>query len=158
MGLLDAIVGGVAGQLLGGGGGAAQANNPLGAIVASLAGGHQATSGNLLSAALSMLQGAGGLGSVVSQFQKAGLGQQADSWVGTGANMDISGDQLTRVLGGGAIGQIAQQLGMSQGDAGNAMAKILPELINQMTPKGNIEAGSDDILSQGLSMLRKGLG
>jgi uncharacterized protein YidB (DUF937 family) len=156
MGLLDAIVGGVAGQMLGGGGGSAS-QNPLGAIVASLAGGNQAAGGSLLSAAMSMLQGAGGLGAVVSQFQKAGLGQQADSWVGTGQNMDISGDHVSQVFGKGAIGQLAQQLGMSHGDAGNAMAKILPELINQMTPGGSVGGDADDMLSKGLSMLRKGL-
>jgi uncharacterized protein YidB (DUF937 family) len=156
MGLLDSIVSGVAGQLLGGGGGGAQ--NPLGAIVASLTGGNQAAGGNLLAAAMSMLQGAGGIGGVVAQFQKAGLGKEADSWVSTGPNMDVSGANLTQVFGGDAISQIAKQLGMPEGQAGGAMAKILPELINQMTPGGRVSGEADDMLTKGLSMLTKGLG
>jgi uncharacterized protein YidB (DUF937 family) len=132
MGLLDSVLGG-AGSLLGGTGGAQT---------------------NVLSAVMTLLQQNGGLGNVVSQFEQSGLGAQAASWVGTGANQSISGDQLAQVFGSGAIGQIASQLGMDHGQASGALAQLLPDVINQLTPHGQITSDSGDMLSKGLSMLR----
>lgn len=139
MGLLDSILGGAAGQLLGGGGAGAGA------------GGAQS---NVLSAVMMLLQQNGGLGNVISQFEQSGLGSQAASWVGTGANQSISGDQLSQVFGSGAIGQIASQLGMDHGQASGALAQLLPEVINHLTPQGQVTSQSSDMLSQALSMLR----
>src|SRR5262249_55151948 len=104
-------------------------------------------------AAMTLLQQSGGLGGLLQQLQSSGLGAQADSWVGTGANMAVSGDEFHQALGP-QLGNIASQLGMSQGQASSAMAQILPELINQLTPNGRIPDNSSDLISQGLSMLR----
>ena len=134
MGLLDSMLGGVAGQLLGGAGGGQ--NNTV------------------LSAVMMLLQQNGGLGNVIAQFEQHGLGAHAASWVGTGANQSISGDQLAQVFGSGAIGQIAAQLGMDHGQASGALAQLLPEVINQLTPQGQVTSQSGDMLSQALSMLR----
>ena len=82
----------------------------------------------------------GGLSGIVSAFQQGGLGHLADSWVGTGENLPVSGDQLSQILGSDKIGEIASQLGMSQGDAAGGLAKILPELINHITPNGQMPA------------------
>jgi uncharacterized protein YidB (DUF937 family) len=101
-----------------------------------------------------LLQQNGGLGNVMAQFQQKGLGSQAASWVGTGANQTISADQLSSVFGQGAIGQIASQLGMDQGQASSAMAQLLPEVVNHLTPQGQVTSDSGDMLSQALSMLR----
>lgn len=158
MGLLDAIVGqvagGGAGSLLGGltGGGG---QNPLGSIVAGLTGGNSQQGGALLGAAMSMLQQGGGLGGMLAKLQQSGLGNQADSWVGTGPNAEISGDQLTQALGAGELGQVASKLGMPAGQASSALAKVLPELVNQMTPDGQVPDNHGDLLSQGLDMLKK---
>jgi uncharacterized protein YidB (DUF937 family) len=35
---------------------------------------------------------------------------------------------------------------------------MLPELINQLTPNGTVDAGSNDVLSKGLAMLKGQLG
>jgi uncharacterized protein YidB (DUF937 family) len=153
MGLLDSLLSGVIGSATSGQGGQS-ADNPLGSILASLAGGNQQQTGHLLAAAMSMLQQSGGLGGILGQLQSGGLGAQADSWVGTGANMPVSGDQIDRAFGGPALGHIASQLGMSHGQASSAMAQILPELINQLTPNGRVPEDSGDLISRALSMLR----
>jgi len=44
---------------------------------------------------------------------------------------------------------------MSPEQASAAMAKILPELINQLTPNGRAPDNVSDLLSQGLSMLQR---
>jgi uncharacterized protein YidB (DUF937 family) len=43
---------------------------------------------------------------------------------------------------------------MDQGQASGAMAQLLPEVVNHLTPQGQVTADSHDMLSQALSMLR----
>jgi uncharacterized protein YidB (DUF937 family) len=132
MGLLDGLLGNVIGSALGGGGQAGGANPMLNIVLGMLAnnGGAQGAQG-----------GGGGLGGLMSQFQNAGLGHVMDSWVGSGDNHPVSADQITQVLGQGQIGQIAQQLGISHGDAAGQLSQILPQIINHVTPNGQAPAG-----------------
>lgn len=155
MGLLDGLVGQVVGSALGGGN-QGQGNNPLGAILASLGGSGAGGGQNkaLLGAVMAMVQQQGGIGAVLGKFRSSGLAQQADSWVSTGANMPISADQISKVLGNGAIGGLASQLGMQPQQAGGALANMLPELINQLTPNGSLPDNHSDLLSQGMKMLQ----
>ena len=83
----------------------------------------------------------GGLGGLLEKFNQAGLGDVAKSWVGTGENAPISGDQLGQVLGGDAMSEIASKLGMNQGDAAGSLAQMLPGLIDKLTPHGQAPAG-----------------
>jgi uncharacterized protein YidB (DUF937 family) len=131
MGLLDGLLGNVIGSALGGGGQAGGANPMLNIVLGMLANNSGAQGA----------QGGGGLGGLMSQFQSAGLGHVMDSWVGSGDNHAISPDQLTQVLGQGQIGQIAQQLGISHGDAAGQLSQILPQIINHVTPNGQAPAG-----------------
>ncbi len=155
MGFLDAIVGNVAGSLLGGGNQSPQ--DPLSSIVANLSGGDQARGGNLLAAAMSMLQQHGGLANVLAKFQAQGMAREADSWVSAGPNADVSADQLRQALGGPAVANFASQLGLSDDHAGSALAKILPELVNQLTPGGSVPDNHQDMVSQAMALLRRGV-
>jgi uncharacterized protein YidB (DUF937 family) len=110
----------------------------------------------LLQVALSLLQQNGGLEAVLGKLRQGGLGQQADSWVGTGQNMSISPDQLQQVFGSSAIGDLASQLGLSKDQAGSTMAQLFPEVINQLTPQGQVPNNGDDEIAEGLSMLANG--
>jgi len=129
MGLLD----GLAGQVLG-----------------QLAGGAQGQGSPLLQVAMNLIQ-SGGLAQLLGKFQQAGLGDHAASWVGTGQNMPISADQLQAALGHGTIADIAGKLGMSHGDAAGGLANILPQLIDHLTPQGQVTEGS--ALESGLAAL-----
>ena len=145
MGLLDGLIGNVIGSMLSG----SQTQNPLGTQQVNQFGG-----GNmLLQLALSMLQQNGGLGGVVEKFRQGGLGQHADSWVSTGQNMDISAEQLQQVFGSSTISDLASRLGMPENQAGSAMAQVLPEVINRLTPDGQVPENSDEEIAKGLSTL-----
>jgi uncharacterized protein YidB (DUF937 family) len=130
MGLLDSLLSGLAGPADGGG----QASNPL------------------LQLALQMLAGqgqAGGLGSLISQFQKAGYGQQMDSWISTGQNLPISPEQLMQVFGQGQLQQMAASSGMDVGQLSGGLSELLPQLIDRMTPAGQVPAsGLDGALAE----------
>ena len=156
MGLLDGILGNVLGASLGGNRTQSQTQDPLSSILGGLTGRSGGGTGNiLLQLALSMLQQQGGLEGVLGKFRQAGMGAQADSWVGTGRNMNISPDQLEQVFGSGALNDIASKLGMPQDQADSAMSQVLPELINQLTPQGEVTPDSENSVAEGLEALAR---
>ena len=108
----------------------------------------------LLLIALQLLQQNGGLQGMLGKFQQAGYGAQADSWVSTGQNQPISTDALSQVLGQGQLGRIAQQLGMSQGEAAGGLASMLPQMIDKMTPQGEVPDDRQDIVAEALALLK----
>jgi len=122
MGLLDGILA----SALGGAGGPANASNPLIQIAGAL---------------LNNNSQVGGLGGLAQQFEQAGLGHVIQSWIGSGANLPISGDQLTRVLGSPQIQQMAQQLGLNPQQVSGALAQVLPHIVDHLTPNGQIPQG-----------------
>lgn len=131
MGLLDSVLGAVMGG----------AQQQAGSAAAGGLGGNL---GALLPVITSMLANGsqqGGLGGMMEKFNQAGMGDVIGSWVGKGENMPINGDQLSQVLGSGAIGDIAAKLGMDSSQAGGALAQMLPGIIDQLTPDGQAPAG-----------------
>lgn len=126
-------------------------DNLLGSVLGS---GTQGQS-PLAVAALQLIQQQGGLPGIISKFENGGMAAQAGSWVGAGANLPITGGQLQEILGSGTIGQIAQQLGLSHGDASAGLAQMLPQLIDHLTPNGQVPADHGEMLKQALSMLSK---
>lgn len=134
MGLLDQVIGAVAGGQSGGG---------------------QADMLQLVMQLINNPQ-TGGLGGLVQAFQQGGLGDIVNSWVSTGQNLPISAEQIQSVLGGDRLGGLASQLGMSPEQASGGLADLLPQLVDKLTPNGQIPEGGGDLLSQGLDMLKKG--
>jgi uncharacterized protein YidB (DUF937 family) len=134
MGMLDGLLGSALGGMMGAGG-SGQAQSPL------------------LQLALQLLQQNGGVAGVLDKFRQGGYADQAASWQSTGPNLPVSGSALQEVLGSGAIGQIAQQLGMSHGDAAGGLAQVLPQLIDKFTPNGEIPEGHNDMVAQALAIL-----
>jgi uncharacterized protein YidB (DUF937 family) len=131
MGLLDQIAGALGGQMGGGSG-----QNQMMQLVMQLLQNHP-----------------GGLQGLIEQFTRAGLGQQAASWVGTGQNMPVSADDLMKVFGGGGgqLQDLLSKLGMDQGAAMNGLAQALPGVVDRLTPNGSIQ---DDVVAQGLDLLK----
>lgn len=97
-----------------------------------------AAAGGAAGSALSGGAVSGGLGSLLEQFRNSGLGQQADSWVGTGQNLPISPDQINAVIGHGKLAEIAQQAGLDPAQLSQLLAQALPTVIDKLTPGGQI--------------------
>jgi uncharacterized protein YidB (DUF937 family) len=137
MGLLDSVLGAV----LSGGQQQAPAAGAggLGSIISMVANNPQ-----ILSTITGMLGndgGHGGLGGLVNTMTKAGMGDAIGSWIGTGENHAVTGDQIGGALGGDVLAGLAKQMGVNTGDAGGILASVLPGLINHMTPNGHAPAG-----------------
>ena len=125
----------------------------LGSLMGGMQQGGGAQQSPLMQIALQLMQQNGGLPGILGKFQQAGYGAQADSWVSTGQNQPISADALSQVLGHGQLAQIAQQLCMSQGEAAGGLASVLPQLVDRMTPHGQVPADHNDMVAQALAML-----
>ena len=145
MGLLDSVLGSVLSGATQGGahGGAQQAGLPAG-IPPELAG--------VLGSLLGNDGGNGGLGGLVEKFNQAGLADVVGSWIGTGANANISAEQITAVIGHGPLADIAAKMGVTPQQAGETLAGLLPEAIDRLTPNGhaNDAGGLLDQLPGGL--------
>jgi uncharacterized protein YidB (DUF937 family) len=81
---------------------------------------------------------AGGLADLIDQFKKAGLGQKADSWVGTGANEPVTEPEVEKSVGRDALDDLAAQTGISREDLLKRLSAVLPELVDKMTPGGKL--------------------
>lgn len=87
-----------------------------------------------------LLQQAGGLSGVVEKFQQAGLGEAVQSWVGTGANLPVSAEQVTQALGPDTLQNLVAQLGGNSPQLGALVAQFLPMIVDQLTPQGQLPA------------------
>ena len=100
--------------------------------------------GKLLQLLMAYIQSQpGGLPGLIERFQQAGLAGLAASWVGDGQNQAISSDQVEAVLGSDAVDNIATEMGGSRADTLSGLSALLPTLIDQLTPKGQLEDGLD---------------
>ncbi|MCX5089281.1 YidB family protein [Streptomyces sp. NBC_00365] len=136
-------LGGLLGGLLGGGGqagtGGSGAGDILGALLGALGGGAgQAAGGNPLGGLLEMLT-------------KSGLMDQAQSWIGTGANKPVSGEQIAQALPDDTLQEVAAQSGVSPQEAADQIAQHLPRAVDKLTPNGELpQAGAslEDLIKQ----------
>ena len=117
--------------------------------------GTQQSQGSMLQVALQVLEQNGGLPGIISKFEHGGMADHVGSWIGTGANMPISGAQLQEILGSGSIGEIAQRLGLSHADASSGLAQVLPQVVDTLTPEGQVPADHGDIVARARALLEQ---
>lgn len=79
------------------------------------------------------------------------MGDVINSWVGTGKNIPVSGDQLQNVLGKDTISQLASKLGIENHALTSQLSNLLPQAVDKLTPDGNVPEG--DIMSKGMDLL-----
>ena len=126
-------------------------------VAGALSGSQSGGNGDLLATIMQLVNDPkhGGLQGLIQSFQHGGLGEVVNSWVATGPNLPISAEQITSVLGGSSLQDIAAKLGMTTEQASGSLATILPQAVDMMTPNGQLPEGGD-LLAQGLNMLKKG--
>jgi uncharacterized protein YidB (DUF937 family) len=131
-------------------------------VVNAQAGGANANNGNLLQSVISMLNDpqTGGLAGLVEKLAAGGLKEQVASWVSTGANLPISGEQLQAVLGSSFVQDLAAKFGINMADVSGGLANLLPVVIDKLTPDGTVPDNANGLLDQlgGLAGLASMLG
>jgi uncharacterized protein YidB (DUF937 family) len=78
------------------------------------------------------------LSSVTRKLRDSGLDQQVSSWISKGQNLPVVGDQIERALGNDTVAGIAAKLGISQQQAKDEIAEAVPEVVDEMTPEGQL--------------------
>lgn len=121
-----------------------------GAVLGKLGG----DKGTMVQVAMDLFNQNGGLAGVLEKFKTGGFAEQADSWVSKGENLSISAEQITQVLGSSTISNIADKLGMDPDEISTKIAEYLPQVIDKMTPDGEVNAGSGNLLTAVLGMLK----
>ncbi|WP_410473917.1 YidB family protein [Guyparkeria sp. TX1] len=134
MGLLDGVVGKVLGKGFGG---------PEG-------------NGALLGMITQLIQDSGGLSGLLQKFQQAGLGEQVASWVGNGSNQPIDASQVSSAVGNDTLNNLASKFGIDPGQASGMLAKALPQVVDRLTPKGEVDENSQ-VPASGLQGMLGGL-
>jgi uncharacterized protein YidB (DUF937 family) len=186
MGILDDLLGGLAGQGMGGraqaqptragaGAGMSQVLMALMPIVlgmlanrGSRGGSPTQTNyapgsggiGDLLGQVLGGAGGAGGtgggLGGLLEQLQRTGFREQADSWVSRGANKPISPDAMSQIFGKDGLEAISRQAGISPDEVSHGLSELLPEVVDRMTPDGKVP--DPDVLANSVDDFARRLG
>jgi len=131
--LLGGLTGGSGGQAGSGGGGGG-----MGGMLAALA--------PMIGTALA----GGGLEKLLAGFQANGMEDKVQSWVGSGDNEPLNASEVETVVSSEQIEEIAQRLGVSHEEAASVLADVIPDVVNGVTPDGNLPAESqlDDAFGQ----------
>ncbi len=105
---------------------------------------------SLLTVLLPLLQQQGGLPGLVKLFEGAGLGNLIQSWIGTGQNLPISASQISQIFGGagGLLGAVSKETGLAPDDAAGQLSKVLPGLVDSVSPDGTLPTGDLGALAQ----------
>ena len=138
MGLFDSIAGNLMGSVLGGG----QSGGGLAKLASDVMSGNH---GGLSSEVSGLLASAGGVEGLLQKAQQAGLGDVVSSWISTGSNLPISGDELTQLLGPETIQHVADKFGIGASQAAPLVARLLPAIIDKLTPNGQIPPDAHNV-------------
>ncbi len=139
-----------------------QLKSQLGDVLAAETAGAKGAQGpahdphTMLESVLGMIAQSGGLSGLLEKLKGKGLGDIAASWIGTGENRAVSGEQLSSAIGPDVIAQIAAKLGASSEQASLLLSKYLPLVIDRLTPNGKVEDGG--LLAKGLDFLKSQFG
>ncbi len=130
------------------------------ALAQQLMGGNVGNQSNFPNAMIGMVMSLiqsqpGGLMGLIQQFESSGLAQQAQSWVSTGQNLPVTPDQVQQTINPTQMAQMAQQSGMPKLDIASALATFLPQIVDHLTPNGNVP--HDKAVAETLATLKNAL-
>jgi len=97
----------------------------------------------LLQQLIAMLSKPGVLNGLMESLNKNGLGEVLQSWLGAGKNLPISAAQVQTVLGSGALSDLAGKVGLQPPQAASAIANLLPQVVDKLSPAGKLPAPKD---------------
>ncbi|KQP33574.1 hypothetical protein ASF49_06685 [Methylobacterium sp. Leaf104] len=87
--------------------------------------------------------GRSGLDGLIDRFQRGGLGDVMESWIGHGENRPVAPNRLADALGSDTVNALQQRTGLNRDDLLAQLAQALPQVINGLTPQGRRPTGED---------------
>jgi len=142
-------LGDILGDILGGGGGGRPSGGGpgggLGDILGDILGGGRsmpraaaAPSDGSARDLLGGLIAGGGLGALLQQFEQAGRGDAAQSWVSRGGNIPLTPKDIESTFGADTIATIAERLGMPRSELLQGLSEAMPAMVDSLTPDGRL--------------------
>lgn len=110
--------------------------------------------GAIAQVAIDLFNQNGGLPGVLDKFKAAGFTNEVASWVSRSANLQISAEQITQVLGSSTIQTAANKLGINADEISAKIAEYLPQVVDRMTPNGEVGKDSSNLMATLLGMLK----
>ncbi|MEU2153514.1 YidB family protein [Streptomyces sp. NPDC019396] len=87
-------------------------------------------------------QGGGNpLQGLVNELDEGGLAAKVRSWIGLGDNEPVSGPELAQALPYQVLDRVAQRGGVSPEQAADRLAAALPQVVDKLTPEGQVPEG-----------------
>ena len=102
----------------------------------------------LVSGLLSLIIADGGLGGFLGRFRNAGLSDTVNSWITSGSNTPLSNEQLESALGSEKLTSLATQAGVNRSTAVSALSAIVPQVVDRLTPNGELPDDDEGFLSK----------
>jgi uncharacterized protein YidB (DUF937 family) len=93
---------------------------------------------SLLQTVMQMFGNHAGISDLMNNANSQGLGHIVQSWIGTGSNQPIAPGQMQGLLGQDRLNELASRAGVPAGIASAALARILPAVIDKVTPHGKL--------------------
>lgn len=85
----------------------------------------------------------GALGDLLQQFERAGRGEAAQSWVSRGDNTPVTPQDIENTFGSDIINRLAEQFGMNKNELLKGLSEVMPETIDRLTPEGHLPTEQD---------------
>ena len=85
----------------------------------------------------------GGLGDLLDQFQSAGYGQAAHSWVSDEPNQPVGPGEVEQVISEDLLRELERRTGLPRAEIVERLATGLPETVNQLTPQGRVPTDAE---------------
>lgn len=109
----------------------------------------------LLPLAMRWVQKNGGMNAVLDKFRQKGMTRQAQSWMSTGENQPIDEQSVEQVVGQQELREMAQRLGVPEQEVAQAFAEIMPEMVDKLTPEGQLPQEADEVIEESRQALEK---
>jgi uncharacterized protein YidB (DUF937 family) len=93
---------------------------------------------NLVSTAMHMFGSGSNLSGLVSRAESRGLGGTVQSWIGNGPNQSIAPQQVQGLVGEDRVNELAQRAGVPHSVASAALSRLLPMIVDKLTPNGKL--------------------
>jgi uncharacterized protein YidB (DUF937 family) len=105
----------------------------------------------------SLVAQSGGVSGLQQQFEQKGLGGVIGGWISNGTNPPITGDQIVNVLGKDRITAIAAKAGLSEDQVSAGLTKLLPVVVDHLTPNGTVPNHAPGEMDTALNALKSKL-
>jgi uncharacterized protein YidB (DUF937 family) len=109
-------------------------------LLKGFTGGGSGGAGNIVGSLMKVAESQGGVQNLLSKIggTNSPIASQVSSWIGSGTNQPVTGDQVEQSVGADTVAQVAQHAGVSTDAVKSELASALPGLIDKLSPNGQL--------------------